>query len=272
MLLFCSKRYALILSLAAGCWALAAPAGAAEQWKEVKGKHFIVDYLDARDLETAKALLRRSERYYQKIGDRIGFTRYGDFWTWDDRTRIYLYPDQTSFVEGTGQPTWSTGFSDRDPYLFESRVIATFIQEREFIDGLLPHEIGHLVLHDYIPEKLIPIWFDEGVAQLFEQEKSAQARRIMRAMVARGLYIPLRRLMTLDIRDENDPRRVTLFYAQSLSIVEFLIEQYGQHAFERLCSAMRNGDDFETALKKGTSNQLATLDELQKKWTDHLKR
>jgi len=266
------RRVALPRLLVACCLSLAVLTSTAhaQAWTDVKGKHFIVSYLSRNDLATAKQILQRAEDYYSKIGDRIGFTRYGDFWTWDDRTQVFLYPDQASFVDGTGQPTWSTGFSDRDPYLFQSRVIATFNQEREFFDGLLPHEISHLVLHDYIPERLIPIWFDEGIAQLFEHHKSAQARRIMRAMVTRGKYIPLRQLMSLDIRGETDPKRVTIFYAQSLSVVEFLLDHYGQDAFRRLCRSMRDGDGFETALRKATSNQLPSLEALEEKWFNDL--
>jgi len=263
---------AFLLLLVACCLSLAGLTSTAhaQEWKELKGKHFIVRYFGRNDQPTAKEILRRAEDYYSRIGLKIGFTRYGNFWTWDDRTQIYLYPDQASFVEGTGQPTWSTGFSDRDPFLFESRVIATFNQEREFFDGLLPHEISHLVLHDYISEKRIPIWFDEGIAQLFEHHKSAQARRIMRALVKRRKYIPLRQLMDLDIRSETDRKRVTIFYAQSLSIVEFLIDHYGQDAFRRLCRSMRDGDNFETALRKATSNQLLSLEALEQKWFNDL--
>ena len=262
----------IALALLALLWS-GAPARADfdQAWSEVKDKHFIVYYQSAVDQSTARQILREAEQYYDRIGERVGYTRYGNFWTWDERARIYLFPDQESFSRETGQPAWSTGFADRDSTVFTARTIVTFRQDREFFDGLLPHEISHLVLHDYIPMERIPIWFDEGVAQLYERAKGAQADQIMRALISRGQYIPLADLMRLDIRTEKQKERVVIFYAQSLSIVDFLTKKYGGASFSRLCRNLREGKPFEEALRNAYSNQLNSVKDLEEKWLRSLR-
>lgn len=46
----------------------------------------------------------RAEEYYHKIAYQIGYARYGNFWTWNDRVRIIVYPDQKVFMMETQQP------------------------------------------------------------------------------------------------------------------------------------------------------------------------
>ena len=238
-----------------------------EAWDIAKSQHFLVYYENRADEQVAQRLLEAAERYYRQITTRLGFTRYGDFWTWENRAKIFLFTDQTSFTERTHQPAWSTGFSDRDSQVFQSRLIVTYKQEKEFYDGLLPHEISHLILHDFIPDsRLLPIWFDEGVAQLSEPKKSEQARRIMKGLVLKRAYVPFEYLAVWDVRQEADSQKVTVFYAQSLSIVEFLITRYGSESFGRLCRALRDGKNFPEALKIATSQELRSMLDLEKAW------
>jgi len=244
----------------------------AQEWNAVKGKHFVVYFPELSERQTAARVLREAENYYRKIGDQIGYTRYHNFWTWDARVKILLFPSHEAFVRTTGQPEWSTGFADRDSQLFKSRVIVTYQQEKDFFDGLLPHEISHLVLHDFLSGRPIPIWFDEGVAQLQEASKSREADRIMRFLVSRSGYIPFPLLTRMDIRKEKDSRKVQVFYAQSLSVVEFLIRQYGSHAFADFCRALRDGKNVEGALRQAYTNKIDTISQLEQKWLIYMNR
>ena len=254
---------------------IAAASARAEQpepWQELKDKHFFVYYQAKEDQALAKLLLRRAEEDYQKIGTQLGYTRYADFWTWDKRVKILMFRDQQSFVETTVQPAWTTGYSDRDLYFFRSRVIVTYKQEKEFLDGLLPHEISHLILHDFISKQNIPIWFDEGVAQLQEPAKKEQADRIMHTMIKRGGYIPFDVLAAWDIRKETDTGKVEVFYAQSLSVVQFLLEKYGSDAFARLCRYLRDGKDFNGALTAAYASTMSSMEDLKNKWLLQMNR
>jgi len=242
----------------------------AQTWNEEKSRHFIVYYGPASDRTAALKVLRRAEEYYNKIGNQIGYTRYHNFWTFNERVRIVMFPNVESFTQTTGQPPWLLGFSARDSHVFSSRSIVTYKQESGFFEGVLPHEISHLILHDFINSAHIPVWFDEGVAQLQEADKSPVARQMMRVLVSRGQFIPLGALHQWNIRQEEDPQKIAVFYAQSLSVVEFLIKNYGSYAFSRLCREMHDGKTFTQALHAAYTNKIDTLDELQDKWINYV--
>ncbi len=243
------------------CWAVD------QTWGEIKDKHFVIFYESKKDASLAKDLLRQAEGYYSRIGENIGFSRTNKMWTWDDRVQIFLFATQASFVASTGQPVWSTGYADRDSRLFSSKTIITFRQEENFVDGLLPHEISHLILHDFIPSTArIPIWFDEGVAQLQESNKRVMANSIMKTMTSRGQQIPFAQFLHWDIRREKDTRKAQVFYAQSLSVVDYLVTKFGSDALGRLCRNLRDNKDFSEALKAAYPGVFRDLQDLEKKW------
>jgi len=244
--------------------------GRAEEWHEIKGKHFVVFYRQDEDKTAARKVLRKAEGYYKKIGAQIGYTRYSQFWTWDERVKIILFHDQQTFMKETGHPNWLLGYSSRDEQVLKSKVIVTYKQEANFFTGFLPHEISHLILGDFLHPRLVPLWFDEGVAQLQEVNKSAMTDSMMRVLVRKGQTIPFEQLTCVtDIRLEKDPNKVMIFYSQSLSVVEFLIKRYGINAFRQLCRNLKDVS-FEKALKKAYLNQLMSIADLERQWIKYM--
>jgi hypothetical protein len=82
----------------------------AENWKEVSGEHFIIYYFNNDSF--AKEISYKAEDYYKRIASDLGYPRYSEFWLWDKRVKIYIYPDHASFLKATGQPEWSHGTAD----------------------------------------------------------------------------------------------------------------------------------------------------------------
>ena len=243
----------------------------ADRWKHIKDEHFIVYYSDEKDLALARQVLTKSESYYDKIAYQLGYARYSNFWTWEQRAKIIIFPNQQEFLQNTRQPSWSKGYADRDSRLFHSRTIVTYRQEQDFLDGFLPHEISHLILGDFVgSNRKIPIWFDEGVAQLHEGDKVAVSNQLMKNLVKVNGQISLDTLVSLDVRKEKDPQRVKIFYAQSVSLVDFLLKSYGSDAFGNLCRCLRDGKGIEEALASACS--LYALSDLEKKWLQYLRK
>jgi hypothetical protein len=241
------------------------------QWHQIKGDHFVVYVVSREEEPTGRDILRVAEDDYDKVARQIGYARYSNFWTWEDRVKIIVFPDQLSFTTTTNQPVWAKAYAVRDSRLFESRAIVTFKQEEGFLSNVLPHEIGHLILRDFIGfDRPIPLWFDEGVAQLQEEPDEA-AERGMAFVVKNNEAVPFDLLGRIDIRRENDSRKVAIFYAQSRMVLEFLIKNYGQEAFERLCREMKNGLVFDEALKAAYMPSIDTMKTLETKWVSAMK-
>ncbi|HRZ40017.1 MAG TPA: hypothetical protein P5246_03310 [Candidatus Omnitrophota bacterium] len=242
------------------------------QWLEVKGKHFIVYIRSESDKALANIVLSRAESYYQDIGNLIGHTRYSDFWTWDDRAKIFVFADREEFSRVTGAPSWATGYSDRDSFLFKSRAVVTYRQEDAFYDSILPHEVAHLIVHDFIKREYLPIWLDEAVAQMYERRKHDAADRYCRALAQRGQTIRLDFLNRWDIRSETDAKKVELYYLQSLSVLRFLYREHGAYAFQRFFRELRDGKSVEEALRSAYPGKINSLDDLERHWINFLKR
>src|SRR3989338_3719211 len=128
-------------------------------WNELKGDHFIVYYQT--DEKFARDVAHNAEKYYNRIADDLGYPRYSNFWQWDKRAKVYIYATDKLFREATGEAQWSHGVA-----IYSKKEIHTFIKSENFLDGLLPHEITHLIFRDFIGfEGEAPIWIDEGIAQ-----------------------------------------------------------------------------------------------------------
>ncbi len=241
------------------------------QWQQIKGAHFIVLFLNKGDEPLANQVSVKAEEYYNKVAHQLGYSRYGNFWTWEERVKIFIFPDQLSFALTTGQPLWSKGYSTRDSKLFESRAIVSFKQEDDFTEKTLPHEIGHLIFKDLVGfNRPIPVWFHEGVAQL--QEKSDELMdKSMTVLVKDNQFIPFDLFNDIDIRQEKDQHKVSVFYAQSRSVVEFLIKVYGQEAFQRLCHNLRDGMGLPHALSEVYAPSIDSMTVLGQKWVEYMK-
>lgn len=238
----------------------------ADQWNFRKGAHFIVQYAKGISDGYAMETLREAERYYDTLTRQIGYSRYHKFWTWDQRVKIVLYADQKSYVKATGLPAWSRGGATQYHRQLRSRAIVSFHQEKDFHSKILPHEISHLLTADFFGSRKPPLWFNEGIAQLHEQGKLSEARRLMSKAIRLGYVIPLKVLLKVDIRFQPEPSFVMLYYAQSVSIVDFLLTQYGSRRFQNLCRYMREGLTFEKALPKAYTSIIGSVKELEEKW------
>jgi len=243
------------------------------EWGEVKSKHFVVHYDQAISETEARKISQKAEKYYRNIGNYIGYSRYSNFWTWDERVKIFIFSDQRTFQKKTGQPSWSLGYAARDKEVFKSRAIVSYYRETDFLDGVLPHEISHLIVRDFFGSNIqVPVWLEEGIAQLYEAHKRELANKLIQFLVGKGSHIPLRSFVKWDGRNETDEGKVKIFYAQSLSIVDFLLSRYGSDAFGKLCRHLRDGESFESALGKTYRNSISSLEALEKKWISYHKK
>jgi len=270
LLLFAFVFFGTTVPARAGIDSSFNPAG----WLKFEGDHFVVLCATSDDEDLAHDILDHAEDYYNSIADDIGYSRYHNFWTWDDRVKIILFPDLQSYVQTTGQPPWSNGFASLYSELFKSRIIVSFKGQQNFLEVILPHEITHLILHDFIGfDRPIPRFFDEGVAQLEQKDDSLDHMDVMVKLIVGGRIIPLQDLLHYDLlAHRNDVESVSIFYVESLYIVDFLIKTYGKDAFKDMCRHLRDGDSFEDALKASYYPTIDSMQTLQDKWFEYAKQ
>lgn len=240
-------------------------------WNQISDKHFIVFFKSGQSDNLPRSILNKAEEYYRSIADRIGYSRYQNFWTWDERVSIILFSSKDDYVSTTGRPVWSKGFAISHLSSINQRMIVAFIGEDDFLEDTLPHEIGHLILHDFIGmNRFIPKWFDEGVAQLEERRDDQDHQTILARLIQSGQGMPLVMMQDVSLGGNIDSRYASIFYAESLYIVDFLVKTYGKESFIKLCRNLRDGKNFEEALKSAYYPSIDSLVSLQSKWEKHM--
>ena len=264
-----------------------APNAQAQQWKEMGSEHFIC-YFNG-DEAFIKDVLSKSEVYYGQIALDLGYPRYSEFWTYEKRVKIYIYPDHASFIKATGQPKWSHGMAD-----YSNKEIVGYLWSEEFIDSILPHEMAHLVFRDFVGfAGEIPLWLDEGVAQHAETARQDRFKSFIKQLYDEDKLLSIDDLMHLDVRKLKEIDRIYVrvtrnkegkatalflstdslisnYYAVSVSVVGFLIDKYGSGRFSNFCRELRDGKIVEDALKVAYAPNLNDLNELEAKWREYL--
>jgi len=258
------------------------------EWRELSSEHFIIYYKENENF--AKEVSYKAEKYYNSIASDIGYSRYSNFWTWDKRVKIYIYPTKKDYLKETNQPDWSEGMAD-----YKNKQILSYALSEGFLDSILPHEMAHLIFRDFVGFKSeIPLWLDEGVAQWAENLKRANIKKLAKELYQKEFLLSLKDIMTLDIRSLKDKNKVfirptktksgedgvlfigteqliTNYYIQSASIVGFLIEKYGSYSFSNFCRELRDGKSVEEAIRIAYPH-IVNLEELETLWRRYLER
>lgn len=241
------------------------PLARAYDFEEQKSTHFIIYYDKNVSTDFIRTVADYVERYYNELTEKLKLVRY-DYWTWDKRAKIYLYPDQETYMKETHQPSWSGGVA-----AYDQKTIWTFPREAGFFDSLLPHEIGHIVLREAIGARRVPLWFEEGIASYLEQAKRYGAERRVLESLKDGSFIPLTRLSSMDVGDLQSPLvDVQLFYAEAVSVINYMMDKFGVEKFGYLFRKIRDGLSFDDALAY-TYFDIRSTEDLAEFWENYLK-
>lgn len=232
-----------------------------EGWTEKKSRHFIINYDSGVDPIYAKRISYKAESYYKTIINNLGFRRF-DFWTWEKRCKIFLYSSQKEYYNDNERPEWSAGEVN-----IRQRTISSYIQGEDFLDSVLPHEMGHLIFREFVGQKRwIPLWLDEGVACFSEAKSRPERFRIARSLVRADMYIPLE-----DLTRINSPDSIILpviFYSQAASLVDFLLTNYGKDDFLDFSRKVRDGENWREALR--SVYDFKTVAKMEEAWVEYL--
>ena len=196
--------------------------------------------------------------------------------------KIYIYPDRDSYAKMSTMPGWSEGMAD-----YAHRQIICYERHEGFLDGLLPHEMTHLIFRDFVGFKgEVPLWLDEGVAQWEEPLKRERVRQVSKNLLAKGMLFSVEDMVHLDVRNipehsvvhvqstlDKDGKRqalslglndlVNTFYIEAVSLVGFLIGHYGANTFTDFCRELRDGGSLEESLESAYATHISSIDNLE---------
>jgi hypothetical protein len=123
----------------------------------------------------------------------------------------------------------------------------------------IAHELTHLVIHQvtFNPYNDLPTWLDEGLAMYAEGELEPEfVAALHKAETERTLIsVP-----SLSSPFSAYGEEATLAYAQSYSVVKFLIDDYGQNKMFELLNTFRQGSGYNEALERVYGFDMSGLD------------
>jgi hypothetical protein len=126
-----------------------------------------------------------------------------------------------------------------------------------FLETTIIHEVTHVVFQDatdnpfHEPAK----WFNEGLATWSELETAAAERVVVASAASRGLLAFGAIRESFPIGDAA----ARLSYAQGTTMVQMIIDQYGEVAIADIAAAWQDGASDDEALEAGTGQPAGAL-------------
>ncbi len=131
--------------------------------------------------------------------------------------------------------------------------------------------MGHIIFREFVGfnNLAVPVWLDEGVAS-YQQDLRFSAAGIIKDALQKNRIIPLSKLSGINLQSTIDTAMVNLFYAQAVSVVDYLVKEFGQDRFVLFCQALRDNKNLEKALSVAYSFE--NIEELDKAWQRYINR
>jgi len=125
----------------------------------------------------------------------------------------------------------------------------------------MAHELTHLVIHQVVfnPYSDLPTWLDEGIAMYAEGPLEPVFAALLNKATEEGNLISVR---SLSSPFSAFAEQSALAYAQSYSLVKFLVENYGQSQMLELLHTFREGSGYDEALLRVYGFDMDGLDSL----------
>ncbi len=202
----------------------------------------------------------------KNFGERVGlileksYLNYVNFFGDSLRVpvQVYVAESQEEFQKlvGPGLPEWSLAVAvpKRNVIVIKS---PSWHKSGKSLSEVLQHELAHLFLFNYLDDRYLPLWLNEGFA-VWQSEKWGWDDRILMARaVLTGSLLSLAKIDSLNHFSESQAH---LGYAQSFLGVNYINSEYGEENFKKLLSLLKLGDDLNSAFLKTTGSDYADFE------------
>ena len=215
-------------------------------WEEVKVGPLTLRYYDQSDLRV-RGVVRSLEADLARLQRVLQLDQ-------TEEIKGVIYSRRSHTLEAFPQQSRTTTEQQTfQGFAFpESRLFLGLGMDR----GLIVHESAHLLFDQAMGESALPTpaWLDEGFASYMDPSV-----KIFSDGSLNDRTNPLRAMNTVT----GTPHSIGTFYQKSLSVVAFMIDEFGETSFQRFISQLGNGSTMDAAL---TSVYGLDLDGLDARW------
>jgi hypothetical protein len=217
----------------------------------------ITIYCYQEDLGFALELMIAAQEALERLADDTGAVL-------DRPAQLYIYANSLDLQGAMIHPQeWTGGVA-----YTRHGIIAIGIAPTNISWGkrAISHELAHLVVHQMTlnPYNSLPTWLDEGLAMYAEGEIEDVFIGYLERAIDNDSLISVTSLSSPFSVYSN---MASLGYAQSASLVRYLIESYGQPKMLELLNTFKEGSGYDEALEAVYGFDMETLDSL---WQDYV--
>lgn len=172
--------------------------------------------------------------------------------TVDSQVQIFIYGNRSDFRQALepGATEWTGGRAFPD---YGIVLINVEPSNLEWGKSATTHEMTHVVIRQKIRGPLgslsMPHWMDEGLAVYYESPGSldSQFSIPLKRAIQNDTLVPIRSLTGSFPADSS---AANLAYAQSYSVVDFIIRHYGREKLAQLLQVFKSGAFYDDALRQ----------------------
>jgi hypothetical protein len=187
--------------------------------------------------------------------------------TADEPVRVVIYSSTRDFASALppNSAEWIGGFTQPGLHLVVTGVDKNSDPMSE-IERILSHEAVHLIVHQATenPFNEPPPWLDEGLATYYQAIADPRFGPVLQHAVNSGTLIPIK---ALNSTFPDDPNQALQSYAESESIVNFIVHTKGNDGMSALLRAYQGGVSNEQAVQTAFGE---SIDQLDKDWKKSL--
>ncbi|MBE0415681.1 MAG: peptidase MA domain-containing protein [Dehalococcoidia bacterium] len=159
--------------------------------------------------------------------------------------KFYIYASQQDLLGALVYPDiWTGGVAFPD---YGTIVIGVSPNDLAWGKRAIAHELGHLVVYQATlsPYADLPVWLDEGLAMDAEGELRSDLQEKLDQAIANDALFSVR---SISSSFPADPEEAALCYAESYSVVQFLIDNYCPCKIPQLLNVFKEGSTYDDAL------------------------
>jgi hypothetical protein len=216
----------------------------AADWTKTETPHFSFHTPNALS-GRIKEIQKTAESSYQIVTRQLGLQPPG-------RIPVYLYSEHRDFRAAAGiQPhDLIVGTSGSRDGLIRLDASGAF----EEPEGILLHEIVHSVLARTLEDCLqeLPLWMNEGLAQIVGQPENLGAEERVRQVRGEGRLRPLSELSVEFPHGEDSE----IAYAEAYSATAYFIQLNGWQGLRRLLKNLEGGEGFSASFRDASGDEL----------------
>jgi len=165
----------------------------------------------------------------------------------EEQARIYVYASGDDLHDALVYPDeWTGGMAFPD---YAVIVIGVATNNLSWGKRAVTHELSHLVIHQvtYSPLSNLPAWLDEGLAMYAEGELLWNFKHSLQDAVSNDALFAI---PSISGSFPSDRDEAELAYAQSYSLVEYLLDNYSNSSakMQQLLQAFGEGTSLDNAL------------------------